>query len=152
MSDPVAVNGGSGNEAKRERAVIALLSAKSIADAAKRSRIPRRTLERWLAEDEPFQAMYARARREMMRQATAALARSAGSAVAVLTRLMRSKSTPASVRARAARGVLEVALRAVEIEDVIARLDRIEARVSPIAPAPALPPGLRLAGEERSHG
>lgn len=132
----MAESGTRGNDAKRDRAVVALLSAPSITDAAKQARIPRRTLERWLTDDDEFQRRYGRARREMMRQATSALARSAARAVLVLDGLMRSKRTPASVRVRAARGVVELALRAVEFEDVVRRLDQVEARIASPPPAP----------------
>ena len=53
---------GAKSEATRERAVLALLSEKSVTAAAKKVKVDERTLRRWLSEDEAFQVDYAAAR------------------------------------------------------------------------------------------
>ena len=53
---------GAKSQATRERAVLALLSEKTITDAAKKAGVDDSTLRRWLSHDEAFQAEYAAAR------------------------------------------------------------------------------------------
>ena len=54
---------GAKSQATRERAVLALLSEKTITDAAKKAGVDDSTLRRWLSQDETFQAdEYAAAR------------------------------------------------------------------------------------------
>jgi len=54
---------------KKEAAILALLTARSIEDAARNAQIPARTLYRWLQEPE-FDAVYRKARRAAFAQAT----------------------------------------------------------------------------------
>ena len=54
---------GAKSAAVRERAVVALLSEKTIAAAAKKAGVGEKTLRRWLADDEQFQTEYAAALR-----------------------------------------------------------------------------------------
>jgi len=53
---------GAKSQATRERAVLALLSEKTITDAAKKAGVDDSTLRRWLSQDEAFQVEYAAAR------------------------------------------------------------------------------------------
>ena len=52
-------------EAVRDRAVLALLSEKTITKAATRCGVNERTLRRWLADDDDFKAAHAEARQTM---------------------------------------------------------------------------------------
>src|SRR5262245_61266581 len=54
---------GAKSEAVRARAIMALLTEKSIGDAAARCGVNEKTLRRWLSADAEFQAKYAAARR-----------------------------------------------------------------------------------------
>ena len=53
---------GAKSAAVRERAVLALLTERSIANAARKSGVNEKTLRRWLSDDETFKAEYAAAR------------------------------------------------------------------------------------------
>jgi hypothetical protein len=85
------------------------------------------TLYRWLREDPEFRATYSEARRECVRQATARLQQACGQAVQTLMDVQVSEDTTASARVSAAKAVLELAYKAVEIEDLEARVAELEA-------------------------
>ncbi len=53
---------GAKSAAVRERAVVALLSEKTVTEAAATAGIGEKTLRRWMSDDEAFQAEYAAAR------------------------------------------------------------------------------------------
>jgi hypothetical protein len=102
---------------KQEVAIAALLTAPTIAEAAHAASISEPTLWRWL-QREDFQTAYRQARREAVSQALAYLQRVAGEAVDTLRAVMQDAQKPASARVSAARAVLELAIRGVELEDL----------------------------------
>jgi hypothetical protein len=108
----------------QHRAVSALLSETSVRKAAEAAGVKERTLYNWL-KTSAFADEYRAARREATQQAIARLQQMSGSAVIVLCQLM-AHSTPA-VKLGAARTVLEFAIKAVELEDMQARLAALEA-------------------------
>jgi hypothetical protein len=110
---------------KQEVAIAALLTAPTIADAAHAANISQPTLWRWL-QREAFQATYRQARREAVSQAMAYLQQVAGEAVDTLRAVMQDSQKPASARVSAARAVLELAIRGIELEDLEARLQVLE--------------------------
>jgi DNA-binding MurR/RpiR family transcriptional regulator len=110
---------------KREVAIAALLTAPTIADAADAASISEPTLWRWL-QREDFQTAYRQARREAVSQAVAYLQRVASDAVDTLRAVMQDSQKPASARVSAARAVLDLAIRGVEIEDLEARIQALE--------------------------
>ena len=110
---------------KQEEAIAALLSQRSIDDAAKVAGIGSKTLLRWLAVPE-FKAAYRQARREAVGQATARLQQATGAAVSTLLKVMVDPGTPASTKVRAADSVLDHAAKAIEIEDIEARVTELE--------------------------
>jgi hypothetical protein len=111
--------------AKKEAAVLALLTARSIEDAARAADVPPRTLYRWLQESE-FDAAYRKARRAAFSQATARLQQATGAAVATLLKIMVDTNAPPSTRVRAADSVLDHATKAIEMEDVEVRVAALE--------------------------
>lgn len=110
---------------KREAAILALLTARSIEDAARTAGVPPRTLHRWLLEPE-FDAAYRKVRRNAFAQATARLQQATGAAVSTLLKIMVDMNAPASTRVRAADSVLDHASKAIEIEDVEVRVAALE--------------------------
>jgi hypothetical protein len=110
---------------KKEAAILALLTARSIEDAARTAQIPPRTLYRWLQEAE-FDAAYRKARRAAFAQATARLQQATGAAVSTLLKIMVDTNAPPSTRVRAADSVLDHAKQAIEIEDVEVRVAALE--------------------------
>src|SRR4051812_9742880 len=110
---------------KKEEAIAALLSQRNIEDAAKITRVGKRTLLRWLKLPE-FQLAYREARKATFGQSIARLQQAASAAATPLLKVMVDPSTPASTRVRAADSVLDHAARAIEIEDIEARILALE--------------------------
>jgi hypothetical protein len=111
--------------AKKESAIIALLTARSIEEAARTSNVPLRTLHRWLKEPE-FDAAYRRAKRAAFGQAIARLHQGTSAAAATMLKLMVDPAVPASTRLRAADCVFTHAKNAIEIEEIEARVAALE--------------------------
>jgi hypothetical protein len=108
---------------KKEDAIIALLSNRSIEDAARTVNIAPKTLLRWMQVPE-FKAAYHKARRDAFGQATSRLQQGSSAAAATLLKIMLDKDAPTSSRLRAAESVLAHAAKAIEIEDIEARWRR----------------------------
>jgi len=111
---------------KKESAIVALLSHRSIEDAAREVGIAPKTLMRWLKDPE-FDAAYREARRAAFSQSIARLQQMSGAAAATLGKVMVDPNTPASTKARAEDSILDHAAKAIEIEDIEARLAALEA-------------------------
>jgi len=110
---------------RKEEAIVALLSQRNVEEAARVADIPPRTLYRWLTEPE-FQTAYREARRAAFGQAIARLHQGSSAAATTLLKLMLDSATPPSTRARCAETVLNQATKAIEIEDIEARVAELE--------------------------
>ncbi|MEO8052299.1 MAG: hypothetical protein ABI833_17960 [Acidobacteriota bacterium] len=110
---------------KKEEAIVALLSQRSVEEAARTCNTPVRTLYRWMLEPE-FDAGYRAARRKAYGQAIARLQQGSTAAATTLLKVMVDPNTPASTRVRSAESVLAQAAKAIEIEDVEARVAALE--------------------------
>ena len=113
---------------KQHKTIAALLSEPTIEKAAAKVGVGERTLHTWLHEP-AFAAAYRAARREAVSQAVARLQQVSTHAVTVLVNVMANTSTPPATRVAAAKTVLEMAIKAVELEDLAARLDALEQRM-----------------------
>jgi ribosomal protein S11 len=110
---------------KKEQAIAALLSQPSIARAAKKSGIGEKTLFRWLQLDE-FRQAYKNARRQVVDQTIAQIQSVLAEAVQTLLNVMSDVTTPASAKVSAARALLDIGFKVVEIEDLESRIEKIE--------------------------
>src|ERR1022692_2905992 len=110
---------------KMEAAISALLTRPSIEDAARVAGVAEKTLRRWMQEPE-FDAAYRAAKRAAYGQAIARLHQGSGAAAATLLKLMVDSNVPASTRARCADSVLGHTTKAIELEDIEARLAALE--------------------------
>jgi hypothetical protein len=110
---------------KKDEAIAALLSNRTVEDAARAAGIAPRTLWRWLRLAE-FQAEFLQARRQAVSQAHARLQQSSGTAAAVLLKVMADPGTPAAVKVRAAACVLERSEQSLELDDILLRLQHLE--------------------------
>lgn len=110
---------------KKEAAILALLSQRNVEEAARVAGISDRTLYRWLQEPD-FDAAYRGARRAAFSQSTARLQQMSSAAVTTLGKIMVDASAPAASRVRAADSVLNHAAKAIEIEDIEARVSELE--------------------------
>lgn len=109
----------------REQATEALLSGYSIKRAAEQSGISERTLKRWLAEPE-FASGYAAAKALLLDGTINRLRSSGIIGVEALRRVAIDKQAPAAATVSAGRAILEVLLRATEIQDFAAKLSELE--------------------------
>jgi len=110
---------------KMEEAIAALLTQRNIEEAAKAAGISTRTLLRWMKGPE-FQKAYREARRNAYSQAVAKLQQGSNAAATTLLKIMLDPNMPASVRVRAAEAVMSHSSKAIEIEDVEARVTELE--------------------------
>ncbi len=113
---------------KQEDAIAALLTQRNIEEAARAAGIGVRTLLRWMKLPE-FQAAYREARRTAYGQSIARLQQASSAAATTLLKLMLDPNTPASVKARVADSVFNHAAKAIEIEDIEARVSALEKEV-----------------------
>ena len=111
---------------KMEDAIAALLTQRNVDEAARAAGIGTRTLLRWLQLPE-FQKAYRDARRAAFSQSIARLQQGASAAATTLLKTMIDPDTPASVRIRAAECIMNHATKAIQIEDIEARLAALEA-------------------------
>jgi hypothetical protein len=110
---------------KKEEAIVALLSQRNVEEAARVAGTAPRTLYRWLKEPE-FDAAYRAARRAAFSQSIARLQQGSSAAATTLLKLMLDPATPPSTRARCSESVIGLASKAIEIEDIEARLAALE--------------------------
>lgn len=111
--------------AKQEKAIMALLTEPTIGQAAEKAGIGETTLYRWMKEEE-FDQAYKEARNHAFSQTISRIQQSTSNAVNTLNEIMENKESPASSRVTAAKTVLEMAIKAHEIENVVSRLDEME--------------------------
>ncbi len=110
---------------KQEDVIAALLTQRNVEEAARAAGIGTRTLLRWFKLPE-FQKAYRQARRDAFGQAVARLQQGTSAAATTFLKTMVDPNVPASVRLRAAEAVFNHAARAIEIEDIEARVAALE--------------------------
>jgi hypothetical protein len=110
---------------KTEETVAALLTQPNVDAAARSVGISVATLMRWQREPE-FQKALREARRAAFGQAIARLQQMSGAAVATLGKMMVEQTAPHSTRVRAAEAIINHAAKAIEIEDIDARVTELE--------------------------
>ena len=114
---------GQKRERLEDRALAALLSEPTIAQAAAKASVSESTLLRWLAEPS-FKSRYRDARRQIVEVAVAGLQQATSEAVATLSRNLQC-GVPASEIA-AAKAVLDFAVKGVELVDLAERVEALE--------------------------
>jgi transposase-like protein len=110
---------------KKEEAVAALLSHRTIEEAARAVGVATNTLLRW-QQDPDFDAAFRKARRAAYGQCTARLQQASSAAVSAVLKIMVDPTAPASTRLRAADIVLAHTAKAIELEDIEARVSELE--------------------------
>lgn len=114
--------------AVRERAILALLSERTIAKAATKCGVSSKTLHRWMVDDEEFKTELANARRAAFQAGMDRVQGLTAKAIDTLAELM-GRGVPPNVRLGAARTVAELGLHLHNAETILKRLDGIEARL-----------------------
>lgn len=110
---------------KKEQAVTALLSARSLEEAAKSVGVSVRTLQRWQKQPH-FEKALRESRLAAFQQSLARLQQASVPAVTTLLKLMVDASTPLAIKARCAVFVLEQARKAIETEELEQRIAELE--------------------------
>ena len=110
---------------KMEETVAALLTQPNVDAAARSVGISVATLMRWQKVPE-FQKALREARRAAFGQAIARLQQMSGATVATLGKMMVEQGAPASTRVRAAEAIINHAAKAIEMEDIEARVTELE--------------------------
>jgi len=113
-------------ERKQEAVIAALLTQRNMEEAARTAGVAVRTLIRWMKIPE-FQKAYRDARRAAFQQSIARLQQGTSAAATTLIKLLLDQGTPASVKARVADSIFNHAAKAIEIEDIEARVSALEA-------------------------
>jgi hypothetical protein len=115
------VGHGAKFDRKKEDAIVALLTNRNIEDAARAAGVGTTTLMRWLKLPE-FQKAYRDAKKEAFAQSIARLHYLSSAAVSTLGKIMLDAKTPPATRVRAADSILDHTIKAIETEDIDARM------------------------------
>ena len=110
----------------QERAVTAMLTARSIAAAARAAEVGESSLRRWLRQDENFQTKLRGLREEALSQGALKLQSGVPEAVETLYRLIGRDKGVEPGRASLVRTALEFAYRSSVYNDVMERLKIVE--------------------------
>jgi hypothetical protein len=110
---------------KKEDAIVALLTTRTIEEAARAAGISPKSLLRWQKEPE-FDRAFREAKRAAFDQAIGRLHHLASAAVTTLGKVMLEPGTPPATRVRAADSILDHTKKAIEIESIEARLAELE--------------------------
>lgn len=120
----MAVQSGKMHE-QQELVISALLTERSIKEASKKAGVGEHTVYRWMATPE-FDKAYKQAKRKILDHAISQIQLSVTEAVGVLRSIMNDEESPPSSRVTSAKTILEQALKAVELEDVVKRVEELE--------------------------
>ena len=115
----------------QERAISAMLTAPSIAAAARQADVGQSTLRRWLREDDNFQNELRQYREEALSHAALMLQQGAARAVCLMYELIESDSPVDSGKVTLIRTAIEFAFRSAVFCDIIDRVRALEKTHNP---------------------
>ena len=110
---------------KKEQAILALVTARSTEEAAKSIGVSAKTLLRWQKLPE-FERAYREVRVAGFRQSTGRLQQASSPAVTTLLKIMVDPAAPLAVKARCAYYILDQTKKAIETEEIEARVTALE--------------------------
>ena len=110
----------------QERAIAALLTARSVAAAARQANVGQSTLRRWLREDDNFQTQFRQYRQEALSHAALILQLGAAEAVWIMRELIRTNAPVERTRVSLIRTAIEYAFRSAVYLDIIDRVKALE--------------------------
>jgi len=110
---------------KMEQAIIALLTARNMEEAAKSVGVSPKTLLRWQKLPE-FDRAFREARTATFRQNVARLQQASSPAVTTLLKILVDPNAPLAVKARCAYYILDQTKKGMETEDIAARVSELE--------------------------
>lgn len=112
---------------RQQKAVAAMLTSATRAEAAKKANVSISTLRKWANTNAEFRAAYRAALSELMEDASAQARQNLSTALNVLREIMESGDNE-QARIAAARSALEYGLKLHEVIDVEMRLAELERR------------------------
>ena len=115
--------------ANQLKAIKALVSCDTVAEAAEACKLGRQTLYRFM-RDPLFDAELKKARRVLVNRAILSLQQSSRHAATALAKICRDEEAPPSARVAAAREILSQTMKAIEIEGIEERLQALEDRLN----------------------
>ena len=110
----------------QERAVSALLTARSVAAAARQADVGESSLRRWLREDENFRLKLRGLRDEALSHAALQLQHGASEAAGVMREVVKGDKKIEPARASLIRAAVDFGFRSHVYDDVIDRLKTVE--------------------------
>lgn len=114
---------------KRHQAIAALIEQPTVKSAAQVAGIGEATLIRWM-KDDTFKISYRDAKRRIVDLAITKLQRASDDAVQTLLAIMIDADSPPTTRVTCAKAILDMAVKAVEMDDVVSRIEAIESRIN----------------------
>lgn len=114
---------------KRQLAVASLIQCSTIKEAAEAVGIGEATLHRWLTNSE-FQKEYRNAKKIIVDEAITNIQKASRESVTVLREIMLDLDKPPNVRVIAARAILDIAVKSIESENLMTRIDALEKRLN----------------------
>ena len=111
---------------KQEAAIVALMTEHNVQKAAASVKVSHTTMYRWF-NDEAFSKAYRKARRDAFSQAIGLTQRYAALAVNTLAQVMTDKDAPAHAKVTAAATLLKFGREGIELDDLAARVEQLEA-------------------------
>jgi len=105
---------------KQQKGLLALLSSKNMAVAAKKAGVSRMTMHRWL-QDPLFREEFRKQIEHLLLDVTLHLQRSSFKAADLLVNIARNTKLPASSRVSACRTIIEMCLKNTKFDDVLKR-------------------------------
>lgn len=125
--------------ARQEAAIRELLVQPTIRKAAQAAHVSEATLRRWLDGNAEFQRRHRAARRELLEGSARYLHAASASAANALWQIAREEKHSAAARVSAAKAIIELSMRGMEMLDVLPRLDAVEAQLCAAESRLALP-------------
>jgi hypothetical protein len=113
----------------QESALHELMVQPTIRKAAAAANVREARLRQWLAGNVNFQTRHREARRELIEGAARYLNAASANAANVLWLIARDEKNSTASRASAAKAIIELSLRGIELLDVLPRLEAIEAEL-----------------------
>ncbi len=114
---------------KQELLLVALLATGEAKRAAEQAGVSETSAWRWL-QTEAFQTRYRAARRQLVEVAMSQLQADCGAAARVLREVAEDASVLASSRVAAAKTILELSIKAVELIELQERIQRLEETIT----------------------
>jgi hypothetical protein len=111
--------------AKQEAALVALLSHGTIEAAYASVGVSKTTMWRWMQLPR-FQSRYKAERRQLVEAGIVTLQKHATTAARVLVQIADDTEAPASARVTAAKTILDQSVSAIEMTELLQRIERLE--------------------------